>query len=462
MPVENSASRRQFLQGSLAVAATPYWWTSSSLGASAAAVSDRPVFAAIGVGGQGSNIANQAAGLGRMVAAADVDTAHAARFAQMVQRNHTQKVETVEDYRRLLDRKDIDAVTIGTPDHWHTKIVIEAMQSGKDVYCEKPLTLTIDEGKLICKVARDTKRVVQVGTQQRSSRQFSEAIALVRAGRLGDLKRVVVGINQAPYSETIPTAEPPSTLNWDMWLGQAPAVEYRFGKGVKRWYSQKSGGDGGEDASNGHYEFRWWYAYSGGKLTDWGAHHMDICQWLIDQNGDGQGPTLITPTLVEHHVEFDDQGNPKRDDLYSVATRFAFQIDFPNGVEVNLTSESRNGLLVEGTKGRLFVSRGGVSGAPVEELKDNPLPKGAVDEVHGKGRPWDHMKDFVNCIRTRETPISDVFTHHRAITTCHLAGIAARLNRPVAWDATSEQVTGDPIAQAMQKREQRKGYEIVV
>ena len=247
----------------------------------------------------------------------------------------------------------------------------------------------------------------------------------------------------------------PSQLDWDTWLGQCPVRDYRFGEKL-----QLGSGEGGEDASNCHYHFRWWYDFSGGKLTDWGAHHLDICQWLIDQNGPGQGPRRITPVIAVHPVEFDERGIPKQTDRYNVATKFEFRIEFPGPIEVILTSEGRNGLLVEGTKGRLFINREVFEGKPVEDLEHDPLPEDALDKVRGVGHPWDHMQDFVHCIKTREKPTSDVWTHHRAVTTGHLCAIAARLNRPVEWNPHSETILNDPVAEAMQRREQRKGFEL--
>ncbi|HPZ83874.1 MAG TPA: Gfo/Idh/MocA family oxidoreductase, partial [Thermogutta sp.] len=170
---------------------------------------------AIGVGGRGSGIGNEAARFGVMLACADVDRSHASRFAS----RYEGKCEIYEDYRKILDRKDIDVVTIGTPDHWHTKIAVEALRAGKDVYCEKPLTLTIDEGKILRRVVAETKRVFQVGTQQRSDRRFLQAVALARSGRLGKKLVATCSIGAGPQGGPFPTSEPPAELNWDFWLG---------------------------------------------------------------------------------------------------------------------------------------------------------------------------------------------------------------------------------------------------
>src|SRR5262249_5303736 len=210
-----------------------------------------------GAGGRGPGAARGAARYGDFLAICDVDKRHAERVKND-ERVGKEKADVCEDYRKLLDRNDIDAVIIGTPDHWHTRICIDAMKAGKDIYCEKPLTLTIEEGKKLGQVARETGRVVQVGTQQRSdhNRGFLLAVALVRAGRIGTIRKVIAAIGGGPTGGPFPVAKTPPELNWDLWLGQAPKVDYR----EKRC----------------HGEFRWWYEYSGGKLTDWGAHHVDI------------------------------------------------------------------------------------------------------------------------------------------------------------------------------------------
>jgi len=392
------------------------------------------------------------------VALCEVDRAHLDAAADSSKSKNAGKgfkgdISLHEDYREVLHNQDIDVVTIVTPDHWHTKIAIEAMKAGKDVYCEKPLTLTIEEGKQICQVARETGRVFQVGTQQRTemNQRFLKAIAIARAGRLGKVKKITCVINGVSPSGPIPAVEPPATLNWDMWLGQAPMTEYRFKQDDSKW-----------GKSNCHYEFRWWYQYSGGKMTDWGAHHVDIAQWLIDQTGDGQGPISIEPVMVEHPVPLDSHGNPTKDDQYNVATKFLVRCTFPNDVVVDIASEGRNGLLIEGTQGRIFVSRGDLEGSPVEDLEKNPLPKDAIEAIYNGKRPTSHMANFFECVDSRKLPISDVFSHHRSLTTCHLANIAVRLGRTIKWDPAAEQIIGDDQARSMQGRKQREGYEIRV
>jgi predicted dehydrogenase len=465
MQPSQQSSRREFLRHSLSATAAagvaPYVLIKRGWAAeNPQPPSDRVRLAAIGTGIRGRDIGRTLPTYGQIVAMCDIDSNHRFDYQNMLVRSEAGAAHGYADYREVLNRADVDAVVIATPDHWHVKIAVEAIQAGKDVYCEKPLSLTIDEGRQMIRALEKSDRVMQVGTQQRSERQFIQAIAMVQAGRIGDVQKVTIGIDRAPYSEAIPMAAAPQSLDWDMWLGPCAMREYRFGSGVKKWTAQKSIGDGSENASNCHEEFRWWYDFSGGKLTDWGAHHLDICHWLLGQHEPGGGPKKITPINVEHPVEFDDQGNPRETDRYNVATKYEFRLDFPNDVEVTVSSDARNGLLIEGTEGRIFVNRGGIEGKPIEDLKDNPLPEDALDQVRGTGRPWDHMGDFIHCVKTREKPVANVWSHHRSVTTCHLMAIAGRLNRALEWDAASETVVGDDVANSMQKREQRKGYEI--
>ncbi len=451
-------SRRQFVKSSaaaLAGATMPYWFTSSqSLTFGYQSANERPVIGCIGTGDRWKQVIPGGMNFGEVAACCDVDANHVEEGKTICTNAQAKKgvnrsIDTYEDYRKILDRKDIDIVTIITPDHWHSKIAIEAMQAGKDIYCEKPLTLTINEGKQIIKVLDATKRVFQVGTQQRTemNQNFIRAVAMIRDGRIGQLKKVTCDIGGAPTSSDIPVAEAPKGLNWDLWLGQAPKVEYRFKEGG-RWGNSRC-----------HYEFRWWYEYSGGKMTDWGAHHVDIAQWAIGQDG----PLSVTPVEFHHPVDFKD-GYPVQDTRYNAADTFHIQCQFADGIELNIVSKSPdgNGLLFEGTEGRFHVSRGTMKGAPVEALKSNPLPEGAIEKVYGGKKPETHMKNFMDCVKSREKPVSDVWSHHRAMTTCHLANIAIRLNKKLEWDAKTEQITNDTSLNSWQGREQRKGFEINV
>ena len=385
---------------------------------------------------------------GDIVAVCDVDANRLDRAKEIVKGWQGKAPIGAGDYRQIIDDPKIDVVHISTPDHWHAKVAIEAMLAGKDVYCEKPMTLTIEEGKLICQVCRKTGAVFQVGTQQRSARQFIKAIALIREGRLGTLRHVQCAIGEGPASPTLPVAEPPKHFDWNQWLGPAPQVEYLFKAGapniIKSW-------------SRTHYEFRWWYDYSGGKLTDWGAHHVDIATWGMNKTD--TGAVSINPVMIEHPVEFKD-GHPIVADRYNTASKFLIKAVYADGMQLTIRHDTDNGILFEGTKGRIFVNRGKLVGKPVEDLASNPLPGDALEKVYKNRELTDHVSNFFEAVAARKEPISDVYSHHRALTTCHLAGIAARVGRPIKWDPKHEQIVGDELAQSLVGRQKRHGFEI--
>jgi predicted dehydrogenase len=447
-------SRRQFLQ-SLAAAGTAGILIRSprrALGNQSA--NDRPVFATIGLRNQGWEITGKSFKFADFAALADIDANVLAENVEKVEKRQGKKPDAYSDYRKVLDRKDIDAVMIATPDHWHTKIAVEAMYAGKDVYCEKPLTLTIDEGKLIEKVVKETGRVFQVGTMQRTEleQRFLQAIALIRHGRIGTVKKVTCGIDAMEASPQIPVAPVPEGLDWDFWLGPAPEVAYRALPELRVGY-----GGGVPLYSNCHYSFRNWHEYSGGKLTDWGAHHVDIACWALGATE--TGPSKVTPVQYSLPVEYKD-GYPTVDDRYNAATTFRIRAEMPGGVELIITSEGDNGILFEGTEGRFFVNRGRISGKPVEDLKDNPLPEGAIEEVYGGPVSENHTANFVEAMKSRKQPISDVWSHNRMLEICHLSNIAMRLGRELQWDPVKREIVGDDQANAFLSRESRKGYEI--
>ena len=385
---------------------------------------------------------------GDIVAVCDVDGQRLERGKDIVKGWHGKAPSGTGDYRKIIDDPTIDVVHISTPDHWHAKIAIEAMLAGKDVYCEKPMTLTIEEGKLVCEVCKKTNAVFQVGTQQRSTPQFIKAIALIREGRLGDLHRVQCAIGGAPESPEVPVADVPKHFDWDRWLGPAPKTDYRYKPGAPNIIGSWS---------RAHYEFRWWYEYSGGKLTDWGAHHVDIATWGMGKTE--TGPVSIDPVMVEHPVEFKD-GYPTVENRYNTATKFNIMAVYEDGMELTIRHDTGNGILFEGTKGRIMVNRGRLVGKPVEDLATDPLPEGALEKVYKDRELTDHVTNFFEAVATRKEPISDVFSHHRALTTCHLAGIAARVGHKIQWDPKNEVVTGDKLAQSLVAREKRAGFEI--
>ncbi|QDV58608.1 Gfo/Idh/MocA family protein [Rosistilla oblonga] len=449
-----TTSRRRFLQGTAAAGAAAFVAPAANRAFALQSPNERPVFATIGLRNQGWGITNKSFKFADFAALADVDSNVLGANVEKAAAKQKKKPDAYKDYREILDRKDIDAVMIATPDHWHTKISVEAMYAGKDVYCEKPLTLTIAEGKLIEKVVKETGRVFQVGTMQRteSGQRFLQAIALVKAGRIGTVKKVTCGIGGMVASPVIPVAEVPKEIDWDFWLGPAPKVDYRALPEMRQGY-----GGGVPLYSNCHYSFRNWHEYSGGKLTDWGAHHVDIACWALGASD--TGPSKITPLEYSLPVEYKD-GNPVVHDQYNTATSFKIRVDMPNDVEMIINSAGDNGILFEGTEGRFFVNRGKIVGAPVEALKENPLPEGAIEEVYGGPVSENHTANFIDAMKSRKQPISDVWSHNRMLEICHLSNIAMRLDRELKWDPAKREIVGDDQANSFLSREDRKGYEI--
>jgi predicted dehydrogenase len=285
-----------------------------------------------------------------------------------------------------------------------------------------------------------------------ADRRFLQAIALVRHGRIGRVHKVTCAIDRMEPSPVIPVVPVPQQIDWDFWLGPAPKVDYRALPEPRKGY-----GGGVPLYSNCHYSFRNWHEYSGGKVTDWGAHHVDIANWAL--GAIGTGPTRVTPVEFSLPVPYKD-GLPLVQDQYNAATRFTIRVDMPDEVELIITSEGDNGILFEGSEGRFFVNRGKITGKPVENLADKPLPDGALEEIYGGTIPVNHTANFVECMKSRKQPIADVWSHNRMLEICHLANISMRLNRPLAWDPRAREIVGDPQANTFLSRESRKGYEI--
>jgi predicted dehydrogenase len=423
---KSGLSRRRFVQTTAglisASALGPQWFTLPVANADEGeptSKNDRLRFGAIGTGPQGMGITGRAQRFGDIVAVCDVDRTR----AEEAKEKFGGQAEIYEDYRKLLDRNDIDAVTIGTPDHWHTAICLAALRSGRDVYCEKPLTLTIDEGKLLVRTVQETGRILQVGTQQRSDARFRLACELVRNGRIGKLKKITVTLPPAVEGGPFETKPVPENLNWDFWLGQAPYVDYI--------------------PERCHYTFRWWFEYSGGTMTDWGAHHMDIAHW-------GMGIENGGPLEIEGHGTL-----PNIPNGYNVPNNFTVDYLYPDDVHVHVNIGD-NGVLFEGDKSRVYVNRGRITGKPYEELAENPLPEDRI-RLHESN---DHMGDFVKSVRTREQPVSDVVSQHRSVSACHLANISMRLGRKLKWDPEQELFIDDSEANSMLRRPQRAPYQI--
>lgn len=443
-------TRRDFLKtagASTAVAAAvPYVLTASA--ARAQSANDKLTVASIGVGGRGTAIGMQATDLGNMVACADVHLKNAERFSGLVaKKGGTCKV--YQDYRKILDRKDVQAITCGTPDHWHVKVAIDAMLAGKDVYCEKPLTLTIDESKLICEAVKKTGRIFQVGTQQRSEfgSMFLKAVALARSGRLGDKLHAVSSVGTATTGGPFKTQPVPDSLDWDFWLGRTPKVDFA---------PERIG-----------WNFRWWLEYSGGQVTDWGVHHTDIALWALGgevtgitaAQGTGEWPGMPADVNIIDFLNGKVQIPPS----YNVAKSFDVDMELPNGNTIKLLS-GKNELIIEGEKGKLRVNRGSLTGKIIDEINADPTEKEWLDKevaklyrnmpIHG------HMANFFHCVATRELPISDVYTHTKSVNACHMANITMLLKRKVKWDPAKYAFIGDDQANALMRRVRREPYTI--
>ena len=426
-----------------AAAGLPLWFVEHDIARAADQVitpstspNSRPGLALIGCGGQGSGDLAGAAKFGNVVALCDVK--ENALSGAVKRFTKDDKVPaTFTDFRKILERKDVDIIVNGTPDHWHSLINIGAARAKKDVYGEKPLTLTIDEGKHVIRAVRENKIVFQTGTQQRSDRRFRLACELIRNGRLGKLQTVEVfvpaGLREGPFA-TDQVA--PAGLNWDLWLGQAPKVGYMK-----------------ERAGN---SFRWWWDYAGGPVTDWGAHHNDIARWAIGQDG----PIAVEAKATVGSIaggfttckEFEATLTYANDIRQIVKTTTA---DSPFGGIIDPKGQ-RNGIRFTGTDGWLWVNRGDMS-ASKEEIFMTPLPAGALKLEESNN----HMANFFDCVRSRKDPVASVENGHRSAVVGHLIIIAMQQGRKLQWDPVKEIFTGDGAKEANPHlaREMRKPYD---
>lgn len=422
-------SRRRFLGETagvgLAAAAFPAVVPSRAFGAA-----DRVRVGFIGVRNQGTN--NLRAILGRedaqVAGLCDVDRDVLARASSMVSERAGSSCPTSHDYRELLDRPDIDAVLITTPDHWHALPTVHACQAGKDVYCEKPLSLTVAEGRAMAEAARTHDRVVQTGSQQRSSAEFRRAAQAVRNGRLGTIKEIIVGLPGVNFEgPAVADTEPPPGLDYPFWLGPAPFRPY--------------------NPKQVHYNFRFFWPYSGGQMTNWGAHHLDIVQWALGR--DESGPTEVEFVDVAFHPR----------GWYEVPTTSEVVYSYDDGVTVRCRQGKGdpNGIRFVGTEGTIFVARGKLQADP-EDLVGEPTGPEAIRLEESRN----HHQNWIDCIRERRRPICDVEVGHRSATVCHLGNIAARLGRSIRWDPSREAIPGDEEASAMLSRPYREPWSLDV
>jgi predicted dehydrogenase len=412
-------SRRGFLRGAAltagATVAVPTFVPSSVLGA--AAPSNRITIGCIGVGNMGTSDMRAFKGNpnSQVVALCDVDASYLEKARQTA---GLEKDSCYKDFRELLAREDIDAVTVVTPDHWHVPISIAALRAGKDVYCEKPLTLTIQEGRTLANEVKRYGRILQTGSQQRSGAEFRQACELVRNGYIGDVKTVTAGLpGNNRKCEPTWTPEPvPEGFDYDMWLGPAERAPY---------HTQRC-----------HYQFRFILDYSGGQVTNWGAHHLDIAQWGLGT--DDTGP-----------VEIVGQGEFPTTGLFTTATKVHFEMTYANGVKL-LCKTGGSGTRFEGTKGWVDVKRGKLETEPTS-LKSQTI---GANEVHLYASK-NHHQNFLDCLKSRQQPIANVEVGHRSSTLCHLGNIAMLLKRPLKWDPAKEEFVGDDVANRMRWRPRR-------
>ena len=353
-------------------------------------------------------------------------------------------VRIYTDYRELLLNKDIDAVIVSTPDHWHAPIVVDAVRAKKDVYMQKPASLTIAEGRMMADVVNQSKQIVQVGSQQRSTEQFRYAAELIRNGRIGDLKTVYVGLPGDPSGNEEPQMPVPKNLNYDMWLGTTPAVYYT----EKRVHPQVG------------YDRPGWLRceqFGAGMITGWGAHHVDSAHWAMDTEHTG-------PVEIWGHADFPKSG------LWNVHGIFKTEAMYANGVHMIVSNEIPNGIRFEGTRGWLFVSRGDASVTATDPIEKRNAAKkldasdpAIIQTPIGPGEihlpvSKEHHGNWLESIVSRKQPIAPAEVGHRSCSACLLHHAAMKLNRKLYWDPKKEQFKNDPEANKLLSRPQRKPY----
>jgi predicted dehydrogenase len=333
-----------------------------------------------------------------------------------------------EDFRDLLARKDIDTVLIAVPDHWHSIPVIEAARAGKDIYGEKPLSLTISEGRAMADTIKSSNRVFQCGSQQRSDVRFRKACEIVRNGGIGKLETVLVGLpgGTPDLGHTRDRQDPepvPEGFNYEMWLGPAPEAPYA--------------------PARCHVNFRWILDYSGGQITDWGGHHPDIAQW-------GMGTELTGPTAIRNG-----QAQWAKEKIWNTAVDYYFEAHYASGVVMTVSSRLRGGVTFRGSEGTVWVNRGAIEATPESLLDWQPKE----NDIH-LYRSDNHARNFIDCVISRKETAAPIEQAHRSITIAHLGNISLRLGRDLRWDPAQEQVIGDETANQMLSRPMRKPWSI--
>ena len=430
-----NVSRRRFL-GTTAASALPAWFLAQEADAApqpqeSSSPNEQIRIGLIGCGGQGRGDARNAKRFAKVVAVCDVDESHIADA-----KKDFPEADGYGDFRKLLERKDIDAVICGTVDHWHTLVSMATMKAGKDIYCEKPLTLTIDEGRRLVEVEKETGRILQTGTQQRSGREFRLACNLVRAGRIGKIEKAEVwlpaGLRQGPFAES----DVPQGFNYDFWQGQTPAVPY-----VKE---------------RTHFSFRYWWEYSGGTMTDWGAHHNDIVLWALGH--DGSGPVSIEGKQLVDMIPGGFTAASEYDVTYTYADGVIHTCKSTQGSEwwggVKDKNLQQHGIKFIGSDGWIWVTRGTIQ-ASDPDILNGELPASAARVYESR----DHMGNFFDCVKSRQPTICPAEVGHRSASLCHLGVIAIRLGRKLQWDPANEQFVNDAEANSYVARVMRKPYD---
>jgi len=439
------SSRRNFIKttgaSTFALASAPMFVPSSVIGQTPP--SDQVVFAHIGCGWRGFELLRQTYRNPniRIAALCDTDYGFLTARRQFLddQNNINRKwikgeawdtvpnpqpegaVDCYSDYRYLLERNDIDALVIAVPDHWHAKLYMDAMDAGFDVYGEKPLTLTINQGRKVVRKARETGQVFQTGMQQRSSGLFRTACEYVRNGRLGKLQKIRVIIRGTEVREPVPDEIVPPGLDWNHWLGPAAKVPY--------------------NPLRCHVFFRYFFEYSGGQVTDLGTHHADIAQWAL--NMDHSGPRFIEGTQIT------------KPGAFNTFNEYNFKLTYDNGVDLFIESGNGFDMIFYGDKGEIFVNRSKIESTPEEILKE-PL----TDSDERLPVSNDHFENFISAMKTRERPITDVETGHRSAAVCHLANICGFVGRKLEWDPKRELFVNDTEANSHLERPQREPYDV--
>ncbi len=440
MNAANKTSRRHFLKTASAALAAPMILPSSVLGAAdRAAPSNRVAIGVIGVGGRGSAVMNSFLDQpdAQVVAVCDVDRLHHRDRTEgrayglepakdAVDRKYgNDDCRTYEHFAGLLARKDIDAVIVATPDHWHAVIALEALKSGKDVYCEKPVTHLFREGQALYREVAKRKAIFQVGSQQRSTANFHQVVELVQNGHLGKVTEVQVGLPQGhvdPVGITDIT-EVPESLNYDLWCGPSEKIPYNFGLLHRNW--------------------RWHRNYGGGQIMDWIGHHNDIAHWGLEL--DKTGPET---------VEAVDWTWPNTK-LYNTPVDFTIRSVYEGGVTITISSRNEGGTKWIGENGWIHVNRGKTLASNPEWLKRefDRGPKRAYKSP-------DHTRNFLEGVKTRTECICPAETGHRSITPGHLGYISNAVGRPIKWDPKKEKIIGDRDAAKLLKVDYRKPWKL--